>query len=311
MPIAEKDKHKTAFRDADGRLWEFNRAGFSLTVLPTEFTRVVKTALEQPEDDVVSWLDDILVSSRTWEAHINLLRTVFQKLVNARLSVHFAKCNFAAPSQEYLGMVVDSTGIRPAPSKLEAVINMPCPTNVEELRAFLGLTGYLRQFVEKHSIIAAPLTNILRNKDFASKRARKSVIPWEQEQEQAFAQLKQALTSPKVLAFPNWGYTFTLHTDASSTGAGAALTQRKQNKEFVIAFASHKFSKQDARRGPIERECMAILWATKHFRQYLPGRRFILITDCSALTWLFRSRELSPKLHRWALRLIEYDIVLQ
>ena len=285
-------------------------AGFGLTVLPAAFTRVVKTALEPPEDDVVSWLDDILVSSRTWEAHINLLRTVFQKLVNARLSVNFAKCNFAAPSQEYLGMVVDSTGIRPAPSKLEAVINMPCPTNVEELRAFLGLTGYLRQFVEKHSIIAAPLTNILRNKDFASKRARKSVIPWEQEQEQAFAQLKQALTSPKVLAFPDWGYTFTLHTDASSTGAEAALTQRKQNKEFVIAFASHRFSKQDARRGPTERECMAILWATKHFRQYLAGRRFILITDCSALTWLFRSRELSPKLHRWALRLVEYDIVL-
>ena len=205
MPIAEKDKHKTAFRDADGRLWEFNRAGFGLTVLPAAFTRVVKTALEPPEDDVVSWLDDILVSSRTWEAHINLLRTVFQKLVNARLSVNFAKCNFAAPSQEYLGMVVDSTGIRPAPSKLEAVINMPRPTNVEELRAFLGLTGYLRQFVEKHSIIAAPLTNILRNKDFASKRARKSVIPWEQDQEQAFVQLKQALTSPKDLAFPDWG----------------------------------------------------------------------------------------------------------
>ena len=79
-PIAEKDKHKTAFRDADGRLWEFNRAGFGLTVLPAAFTRVVKTALEPLEDDVVSWLDGILVSSRTWDAHVNLLHTVFQKL---------------------------------------------------------------------------------------------------------------------------------------------------------------------------------------------------------------------------------------
>ena len=68
MPIAEKDKHKTAFRDADERLWKFNRAGFGLTVLPAAFTRVV----EPPEDDVVSWLDDILVFSRTWEAHIIL-----------------------------------------------------------------------------------------------------------------------------------------------------------------------------------------------------------------------------------------------
>ena len=123
-------------------------------------------------------------------------------------------------------MVVYNTGVRPARSKLNVVDDMPRPTNVEELRAFLGLTGYLRQFVERYSIIAAPLANILRNKAFAPRCARKLVIPWEQEQEQerVFGHLKEALTSPKVLAFPDWGYTFTLHTDASSTGAGAALT---------------------------------------------------------------------------------------
>ena len=56
---------------------------------------------------------------------------------------------------------------------------------------------------------------------------------------------------------------------------------------------------------------MAVLWAVAHFRPYLAGRRFTLVTDCSALTWLFRSRELSPKLHRWALRLMEYDMELR
>ena len=100
-------------------------------------------------------------------------------------------------------MMVDINGIRPAPSKMEAVAKMPRPTNIEELRTFLGLTGYLRQFVENYSIIAAPLTNILRNKEFATKRARKFPIPWTVEQEGAFASLKKSLASPTVLAFPD------------------------------------------------------------------------------------------------------------
>ena len=298
LPIAEKDKHKTAFRDADGQLWEFNRAGFGLTVLPAASTRIVKTALAPPEESVVSWLDDILITNTTWEEHLDTIHRVFRKLRTAGLSVNFAKCNFAASAQEFLGMMVDINGIRPAPSKMEAVAKMPRPTNIEELRAFLGLTGYLRQFVENYSIIAAPLTNILRNKEFATKRARKFPIPWTVEQEGAFTSLKKSLASPTVLAFPDWNQPFTLHTDASSIGAGAVLTQNHGSKEVVIAYASHRFSRTDSRRGPTERECMAVLWGVGHFRQFLAGRRFNLITDCSALTWLFRSRNLSPELHR-------------
>ena len=311
LPIAEKGKHKTDFRDADGQLWEFNRAGFGLTVLPAAFTRIVKTAPAPPEESVVSWLDDILITNTTWEEHLDTIHNVFIKLRTAGLSVNFVKCKFAASAQVFLGMMVDINGIRPAPSKMEPVAKMPRPTNIEELRAFLGLTGYLMQFNENYSIIAVPFTDILRNKEFATKRARKLPISWTVEQEGAFASLKKSLASPTVLAFPDWNQPFTLHTDVSSIGAGAILTQIHGSKEVVIAYASHRFSRTDSSRGPTERECMAVLWGVGHYRQFLAGRRFNLITDCSALTWLFRSRNLSPKLHRWALRLAEYDIVLR
>ena len=194
---------------------------------------------------------------------------------------------------------------------MEAVAKMPRPTNIEELRAFLGLTGCLRQFVENYSIVASPLTNILRNKDFATKRARKLPIPWTVEQEGAFASHNKSLASPTVLAFPDWNRPFTLQTDASSIGAGAALTQNHGSKEVAIAYASHRFSRTDSRRGPTESECMAVLWGVDHFRQFLAGRRFSPVTDCSALTWLLHSRNLSLKFHRWALRVAEYDIVLR
>ena len=108
-----------------------------------------------------------------------------------------------------------------------------------------------------------------------------------------------------------WDKPFVLHTDASAAGAGAALTQEHEGVERVIAYASHRWSATDARRGATERECMAVLWAVAHFRPYLAGRSFALVTDCSALTWLFRSRDLDPKLYRWSLRLAEFDMTMR
>ena len=100
IPIAENDKEKTAFRDADCQLHEFNRAGFGLTVLPAAFTRVVKRAHAPPIPGVESWLDDILIASTTWEEYLATLKDVFFRLLKARLSLNVAKCSFAASHQE-------------------------------------------------------------------------------------------------------------------------------------------------------------------------------------------------------------------
>ena len=89
-------------------------------------------------------------------------------------------------SLEFVGMIVDRQGMRPAESKLAAVAELTPPATVEELRAFLGMTGYLRQYVEGYRIRATPLTDILRNPAFASKRSRRSLIPWTEQHQHAF-----------------------------------------------------------------------------------------------------------------------------
>ena len=124
----------------------------------------------------------------------------------------------------------------PAPSKMKPAAKMPRLKSVEELRAFLVLTNYLiRQFVESKIIIISPLTNILLNKTFATKRVRKLPIPWTQEQEGAFSSLK-SLASPTVLVLPDWNRPLTLHTDTSFVDAGAVLTQiaKKQRSRNYI-----------------------------------------------------------------------------
>ena len=120
--------------------------------------------------------------------------------------------------------------------------------------------------------------------NFASKRARKHKIPWGPAQDEALAKLIHCLTSPPILILPSWVRAFNLHTDASELGAGAALTQTPEGAERVVAYASHRWWRSDSKRSPTEREVMAVLWAVEHFRPYLWGRRFTLITDCSVLT---------------------------
>ena len=166
------------------------------------------------------------------------------------------------------------------------------------MRALLGITGYLRKFVPRYSALVAPISNLLRDKRFASKQARKLKVSWGEEQDKALAALILALTSSPILTVPDWDKSFQLHTDASELGTGAVLTQIHVGSERVLGYASHRWSRTDARRLPTECEVMAVLWAVDHFRPYVWGRRFALITDCSALTGLFKSRDLSSELHR-------------
>ena len=105
-------------------------------------------------------------------------------------------------------MIIDSSGIRSSPSKVKAIEKIPPPSNVEELRAFLGVIGYMRQSIRTYSITAVPLTGLLRIKEFASNKACKSPIAWRSGEAGDFHLLKKVLTLLAVLAFSDWNNTF-------------------------------------------------------------------------------------------------------
>ena len=136
-------------------------------------------------------------------------------------------------------------------------------------------------------------------------------MPWGESQTEAMKTLITLLTSPPILALPNWEKRFRLHSDASQLGAGAVLTQFDSSMEKVLAYASHRWSVTDAKKSATDRECLGIIWAIKKFASYVQARPFTLITDCAALTWLFKSQALSAKYLRWALQLMELDMELE
>jgi hypothetical protein len=135
-----------------------------------------------------------------------------------------SKCTFAAKQITYLGFVIDEQGVSTCPEKVQAISTWPIPTNVKELKSFLGLAGYYRKFVKHFGVISRPLTELLK-KDF--------VFVWTSEQDIAFQTLKTALVQAPVLALPNFSKPFLIETDVSDYGVGAVLMQDHHPIAFV------------------------------------------------------------------------------
>jgi hypothetical protein len=245
------------------------------------------------------YIDDIIVFSTSAQKHRTHLADVFARLRLHGLKLHPGRCKFYCDHVEYLGHMIYPGGLGVVASKVKVVMSIPKPRDVSRLRAFLGLCNYYRKFVETFSAIAKPLTMLTR---------LDQPWIWGDEQEAAFGQLKDRLASAPILRRPIAGRTYQLHTDWSTLGIGAVLTQMDDDgKEFVIAYASRSNNNAEAQYSSYEGECLAAIWAIAHFRCYLYGNEFLLVTDHQPLKWLMESDKLTGKLARWALMLMEYD----
>ncbi len=172
-----------------------------------------------------------------------------------------------------------------------------------EVQRFLGLAGWYHRFVPIFSKIAEPI-NALKKKGHS--------FHWSPQCREAFEQLKAHLTSPPILGHPNLQLPFIMYTDASDTGLGAVLTQRKaQGLEKVIAYASRTLNKAESNYSATEKECLAVIWALEKWQHYLEHKMFTVVTDHSALQWVLISPKTTSRLIRWALRLHRFDFVIE
>lgn len=188
-------------------------------------------------------------------------------------------------------------GISVDPKKIEAITEWPRPTNVTEVRSFLGLAGYYRKFVEGFSQIAVPLTRLTQ---------KKTRYDWTSECEQSFTELKKKLTLAPVLAQPISGEGFVVYSDASKNGLGCVLMQ----KERVIAYASRQLKPYEQNYPTHDLELAAVVFALKIWRHYLYGEKCEIYTDHKSLKYLFTQKELNMRQRRWLELMKDYDLAI-
>lgn len=299
----DKDScEKTAFVVPGRGLFEFTRMPFGLKNAPSELQRLADV-LFGPEfdDNAFCYLDDLILISEDLESHLNLLNRVYERLRDAGLTINLKKSEFCKSELKYLGYLVDSQGLRTDPIKIESIKNFPVPKNAKQIRAFIGLCGYFRRFIKGFSSIAAPLTKLTGSKNGISK------FNWSQEAESAFKELKRALTTAPVLCCPDFSKPFSLHCDASSIGIGGVLVQNIDGQEHPIAYYSRCLNVHERNYGITERELLAVLDSVTHFRPYIEGAHFTVVTDHSSLKWLGTLTNPSGRLARWSSRLSQFS----
>jgi hypothetical protein len=300
IEVEEDAKEKTAFITEEGS-FEYNVMPFGLTNAPSTFQRLMNLVLAGINHQMcLVYIDDILIFSQTFAQHLSDLRSVFARLRAANLKLKMSKCEFGANKTVYLGHTISSTGVATDPEKIDKIKKWEPEhlLNIEKVRSFLGLTGYYRKFIKNYADITAPLSNLLR-------KEQEFVIG--DSVRQSFVALRNAVIDAPVLAYPRWDVEFVIQCDASNQGLGAVLSQYYDEEEHPIAYYSRRFNGAEEKYSIMERECLAIVESIKHFRPYVFGYKFTVMTDHKPLEHMDSFKAHNGRVARWKMALADYN----
>lgn len=288
-------------------LFQYTRLAYGVAAAPAKFQKIIEI-LFAGVAGVVVFLDDILITGKDKNEHVKNLEIVLSRLQDSGLKLNPDKCLFFQDKVEYLGYVIDSTGLFTSQSKIEAISKTPRPTNVTELKSILGLINYYGRFVNNLAGLLHPLYNLLK----------KNVSwVWDVNCESAFQRVKDALQSAEVLVHFNPDLPLKLTVDASSYGIAAILSHVfDSGEEKPVAYASRMLNSSEKSYSQIQKEGLAIIFGVLKFNKYLLFKKFTLVTDCKPLLTIFGNKKGIPqyaanRLQRWATILSNYQYDIQ
>ncbi|CAF5185416.1 unnamed protein product, partial [Rotaria magnacalcarata] len=269
VPIDEEDKPKTAFTTRD-KLWEFNVMPQGIKNGPPTFQRIVNKLLGQLQwNCALSYIDDIIIYSKSINEHLHHLEQVLSLLNHANFRLNVTKCEFMQEKIKFLGHMINENGISPCPDKVRAINDIPVPSNIKAAISFVKMAEYYRNHIPNFSTLAQPLF------DLTKKNAK---FIWGEEEQNSFKKIKQILSSKLLLQYPDSSIPFIVQVDASNYGIGAVLMQNDGKGEQPVAYMSQKLNKQQQNWNATEKECFAVVSSIRKWHHYVAGRNFIVRT---------------------------------
>lgn len=273
--------------------FEFNTLPFGLKSSPKIFQRVLSEILFK-FDNIIIFMDDVLIFDKTKDEHTNSIINVLQALQNANLNINLNKCEFFQTSIKYLGLEIDNEGYKADLSRLKDQIFAIKITNKKNIQKFTGYINFFRPFLPHISTYIAPLTEIMKTNDFKNTNLIQNI------KEKARYLIRRNI---KIM-FPISTENFVLNTDSSEYACGGILTQ----KHGIVGIFSHKFTETQKQYNIMEKEFLSILLCLRKFRYILGSNEVSILTDNKNITT--NTPINSSRVQRWKLLLAEFNYKL-
>lgn len=303
VPIEEGCRHLTAFVTPFGT-FEFNVVPFGIKNSPSEFQRAMDMAFAPIlGDQAFVYIDDIVLCGDTFEEVYALVKRILELCRDSGFYLRLDKSEWFKTEVKYLGHNVGTDGISVQNKKVDSVQEAEKPTTVKELQSFLGMTGYLRNFIPGYAGLTASLFEMIKGKK------RNPQLTWTPEAEESFDELKTAVSNTVKLKAPRDDSMYVVQTDASDIGIGASLWQEQDGQLVPLEFASQKFTDTQRNWDTREKELYAVVYALKKWADYLILGHFKVKTDHINLKYLSKAE--TGKVFRWALFLAQFDCEIE
>lgn len=287
-------------------LFTMNRMPYGIAPATAKFQKHLEQ-LFMGMENVVNFVDDILITGPNRDEHLKTLEAVLKKLSEAGLTAKKEKCKFFQEQVEYMGHIISRHGLRKTKGKVEAIIYAPEPSTISQVRSFCGMVNYYAKFVPNLAKMLRPIYDLLMKTE---------KFCWTEKCQEAFEEIKEVLASDSCLVHFNPELPIVLTTDASAEGISAVLSHVIKGEERMIGCVSRTLMPAEKNYSTIHREALAIYYGVTKFHQYLYGHRWTLKTDHRPLIALFGEHRGIPamyanRLQRWAAYLSSFNYVIQ
>ncbi|KAG9453408.1 hypothetical protein H6P81_006312 [Aristolochia fimbriata] len=295
-----KDEELTAFCTPKG-IFCYKVMSFGLKNAGATYQRAMQNIFDDFLHKCVEcYVDNLVVKTKQRADHLLNLRAVFERLRRFQLKMNPLKCAFGVTSGKFLGFIVHQRGIEIDQSKIDAIEKLSEPRNVSELKSFQGHLAYIRRFISNLVGICQPFSGLLK---------KDTPFEWDQSCQNAFNNIKAYLTMPLVLVAPIVDRPLLSYIAAQEKSVGALLAQYDEdNKERSLYYLSQTPVGAELNYSPIEKTCLALIFAIQKLRHYLLAHSTNLISRADPLKYIMMRPILSGRLAKWALLLSEFEI---
>lgn len=302
-PLAKESRPYTAATAGLFR-FQYKVLPYGLKNASSQFQGMMNALLGSMQfKNAIIYIDDVLIMSKTFSEHLSNLAELFSKLKSSNLKLKPKKCNLLKDQINYLGHIIMKDGIIPCENKIKAILEIDPPRNAKSIKSFLGLCSYFRRYVPDFSSLAAPLINL----------TKPSVkFQWTALENESFQKLKSLLVNPPILVHPDMNRKFIVTADASSYGVGGILSQLDDDgNERAVSYMSKKLTPAQSNYCATDLELLACITALNHFKPYLIGNKFKLITDHRPILYLLNMKNPSAKHYRYILQFQQFDFEVE